>query len=110
MCLVRKRFFAPRLRVKSYDDLNARLVDQCISYARAHRHQEFRAHAERIEIRQYGRVVGNHARSFGRDQTVFDPWHDVPVLARKSDALRNGVPFKDWVLPSGLERIRRKLA
>jgi hypothetical protein len=34
----------------------------------------------------------------------------VPVLARKPGALRNGAPFKDWVLPPGLERIRRKLA
>jgi hypothetical protein len=63
-----------------------------------------------IEIRQDERVVGDHARSFGRDQTVFDPWHYVAVLARKPGALRNGAPFKDWVLPPGLERIRRKLA
>jgi hypothetical protein len=33
----------------------------------------------------------------------------VPVLARKPGALRNGAPFKDWVLPAALERIRRKL-
>ena len=32
------------------------------------------------------------------------------MLARKPGALRNGAPFKDWRLPSGLERIRRKLA
>ena len=63
-----------------------------------------------IEIRQDGRVVGEHARAFGRDQTVFDPWHYVPVLARKPGALRNGAPFKDWVLPAALDRIRRKLA
>lgn len=25
-------------------------------------------------------------------------------------ALRNGAPFKDWVLPTALERVRRKLA
>src|SRR5206468_1843931 len=49
-------------------------------------------------------------RCFGRDQTVFDPWHYVPVLTRKPGALRNGAPFKDWPLPTGLERIRRKLA
>ena len=55
-------------------------------------------------------MVGEHARCFGRYQTVFDPWHHVPVLARKPGALRNGAPFKDWVLPPGLERIRRKLA
>ena len=54
--------------------------------------------------------VADHPRAFGRDQTVFDPWHYVPVLARKPGALRNGAPFKNWVLPSGLDRVRRKLA
>ena len=34
----------------------------------------------------------------------------MPVLARKPGALRNGAPFKDWVLPTAMERIRRKLA
>ena len=71
---------------------------------------EIRAYADRIEIRQDGRVVADHPRAFGRDQTVFDPWHYVPVLARKPGALRNGAPFKNWVLPSGLDRVRRKLA
>jgi len=70
---------------------------------------EIRAYADRIELRQDGRSVGEHPRCFGRDRTVFDPWHYVPVLARKPGALRNGAPFKDWVLPAGLERIRRKL-
>ena len=70
---------------------------------------EIRAYAERIEIRQDGRVVGEHPRSFGRDRTISDPWHYVPVLARKPGALRNGAPFKNWVLPAGLERVRRKL-
>jgi hypothetical protein len=37
-------------------------------------------------------------------------WHYVPILARKPGALRNGAPFKDWVLPAALERVRRKLA
>ncbi len=167
--LVRERFFTPRLRFKTYEELNAWLLDQCIAYAKAHRHPELRdrtvwevfeterpslvpyagrfdgfhavpasvsktclvrfdnnkysvaasavgrpveirAYADRIELRQDGRPVGEHARSFGRDQTVFDPWHYVPVLARKPGALRNGAPFKDWVLPANLERIRRKLA
>ena len=71
---------------------------------------EVRAYADRIELRQEGRLVGEHRRCFGRDQTVFDPWHYVPVLARKPGALRNGAPFKDWVLPSSLDRVRRKLA
>ena len=42
---------------------------------------EVRAYAERIELRQAGRIVGEHPRCFGRDQTVFDPWPYVPMLA-----------------------------
>lgn len=167
--LVRERFFTPRLRVTSYEELNALLLDKAVAYARAHRHPEFRdqtiweafeaergslvpyagrfdgfhavtasvsktclvrfdnnkysvmasavgrpveirAYADRIELRQDGRVVGEHPRNFGRDQTVYAPWHYVPVLARKPGALRNGAPFKDWVLPAGIARVRRKLA
>ena len=167
--LVRERFFAPRLRVKNYDELNAWLLDQVLRYAKAHRHPEqrdrtiwemfeaerpslvpyagrfdgfhslpasvsktclvrfdnnkysviasavgrpveIRAYADRIELRQDGRIVGGHSRCYGRDQTIYDPWHYVPVLARKPGALRNGAPFKDWVLPGAIDRVRRKLA
>jgi transposase len=166
--LVRERFFTPRLRFKSYDELNAWLLDKCIAYAKAHHHPELtgqtiwevfeaerpklvpyagrfdgfhavpasvsktclvrfdnnkysvaasavgrpvevHAYADRIVIRQDGRIVGDHPRSFGRSETVYDPWHYVPVLARKPGALRNGAPFKDWVLPGAMERVRRKL-
>ena len=167
--LVRERFFTPRLRFKTLDELNAWLLDKCISYSKAHRHPELpeqtvwevfeaerpklvpyagrfdgfhavpasvsktclvrfdnnkysvtasavgrpvevHAYADRIIIRQDGRIVAEHPRSFGRGDTVYDPWHYVPVLARKPGALRNGAPFKDWVLPAAIERVRRKLA
>jgi hypothetical protein len=71
---------------------------------------EVHAYADRIIIRQDGRIVAEHPRSFGRGDTLYDPWHYVPVLARKPGALRNGAPFKDWVLPAAMERVRRKLA
>ena len=71
---------------------------------------EVHAYADRVVIRQDGRIVAQHPRSFGRGETVYDPWHYVPVLARKPGALRNGAPFKDWVLPAAMERVRRKLA
>jgi hypothetical protein len=167
--LVRERFFTPRLRFGSYDELNAWLFDKSIAYAKAHRHPELtgqtiweafeaerrqlvpyagrfdgfhsvpasvsktclvrfdnnkysvmanavgrpvevHAYADRIVIRQDGRVVGDHPRSFGRGETIYDPWHYVPVLSRKPGALRNGAPFKDWVLPAAVEQVRQKLA
>jgi transposase len=41
--LVRERFFTPRLRFKSYEEMNGWLLDRCLAYAKAHRHPE---HAE----------------------------------------------------------------
>ena len=55
-------------------------------------------------------IDSEHLRTCGRAETIYDPWHYVPVLARKPGALRNGAPFKDWVLPAAMERIRRRLA
>jgi transposase len=40
--VVRQRFFTPRLRVKSFEELNAWLLDRCVSYARAHKHPELK--------------------------------------------------------------------
>src|SRR6195256_1610621 len=166
--LVRERFFTPRLRVASYEELNAWLLDRCVAYAKAHKHPELadrtvwqafeaegpplvpirgpfdgfhamqasvsktclvrfdnnkysvasravgrpveiQAYADRVVLRQEGAIVGEHRRRFGRGETIYDPWHYVPVLARKPGALRNGAPFKDWLLPASLERVRRKL-
>jgi len=70
---------------------------------------EVHAYADRIRVRQDGGVIADHQRCFGRDQTLYDPWHYVPVLARKPGAMRNGAPFKDWVLPGALGRVRQKL-
>ena len=166
--LVRERFFTPRLRVKSYDELNGLLLERCVAYAKAHAHPEqpdrtvwqmfeaerphlvrhagrfdgfhalpasvsktclvrfdnnkysvnasavgrlveIQAYADRVVIKQDGRMVADHVRCFRRGATIYDPWHYVPVLARKPGALRNGAPFKDWVLPQAIDRIRRKL-
>ena len=70
---------------------------------------EIRAYAGHLECWQEGQVVARHDRVFGRNTTVYDPLHYVPVLARKPGALRNGAPFKEWELPPALRRVRRKL-
>ena len=70
---------------------------------------EIHAYADRIVIRQDGVVVGEHARCFSRDEVIYDPWRYAPVLARKPGGLRNGAPFKSWVPPSAMEKVRRKL-
>jgi len=66
-------------------------------------------YADRIVVRLCDEVVAEHARHFGRDRAVYDPWHYLPVLTTKPGALRNGAPFQDWDLPPALARLRRKL-
>jgi hypothetical protein len=38
--VVRERFFTPRLRVSSYEELNGLLLDRCVAHAKAHKHPE----------------------------------------------------------------------
>src|SRR5690606_29903863 len=38
--LVRARFFTPKLRFKTLEDLNGWLTDKCVSWAKTHRHPE----------------------------------------------------------------------
>ncbi len=70
---------------------------------------EVHAYADRVVVKQDGTVIAEHRRSFGRGETVYDPWHYVPVLARKPGALRNGAPFRDWVMPAAMEKVRKRL-
>ncbi len=60
----------------------------------AKRKVQVRAYADKIVVRCAGEVVAEHARSFGRGRTIYDPWRYLPVLARKPGALRNGAPFQ----------------
>ena len=71
---------------------------------------DIHAYADRLVIGQDERIVAEHERAFGRGERSTTPWHYVPVPARKLGALRNGAPFKDWVLAAALDRIRRRLA
>jgi transposase len=69
-----------------------------------------RAYADRVSFIQSGQLVGLHRRQFGRDKTVFDPWHYLDVLKKKPGALRNGAPFMAWELPDPLQQTRRLLS
>jgi len=75
----------------------------------ARRTVQVRAYADRIVVRRGEEIVAEHARFFGRNRMILDPWHYLPVLAKKPGAWRNGAPFQDWDLPPALARLRRKL-
>ena len=68
-----------------------------------------RAYTDRVDIVADGKIIGTHSRYFGRDKTMFNPWHYVPLLERKPGALRNGAPFKDLDLPVSLQKVQHHL-
>jgi hypothetical protein len=78
---------------------------------------DLHAYADRIVIRQDGAVVGEQRRCFGRAQTIYDPWHYVPVLARirrklatVDDGDRQMVDLLSTVLTDGLAAVEAACA
>ena len=49
--------------------------------------------ADRLRLVADGDIIAEHARCFGRDKFIFNPWHYLPVLERKPGALRHGIPM-----------------
>jgi transposase len=70
---------------------------------------QVRAYADRIVVWCNGQRVGEHQRVFGRDATLYNPLHYLPILARKPGALRNGAPFREWELPPALAQVKTRL-
>ena len=79
--LVRERFFTPRLRFKSYEELNAWLLDRCIAYAKAHKHPEFTGQTVWQASRRSGPSLVPYA---GR----FDGFHALPASVSKTCLVR----------------------
>ena len=68
-----------------------------------------RSTATEVRVVADGAVIAEHARRFGRDQLICDPWHYLPILERKPGALRNGVPFREWDLPIAIQLVRDRI-
>ena len=77
--------------------------------AYANKSVQRRVYAGHIRFYADGLAVAEHERVFGRDATLCDPLHYLPVLERKPGALRNGRPFQGWTLPPGLQSLREAL-
>jgi transposase len=68
-----------------------------------------RIRAGQIQIAADSALIAEHDRCFGRDQLLCDPWHYLSILEKKPGALRHGVPFVQWALPSAIQQVRDRL-
>lgn len=98
----------------------ARVSSQClvtfdcnrysVPCAYANKTVQRRVYAWHVRFYADGKLLAEHKRHFGRDKTFCLPEHYLPLLSRKPGALRNGLPFRDWILPPSLQSVREALA
>ena len=65
--------------------------------------------ADALRVVGEGQVLALHARRVGRDPLLCDPWHSLPILEKKPGALRHGIPFQEWDLPTAIRVVRDRL-
>jgi hypothetical protein len=83
--------------------------DYSVPTAYAHGDVTVVGSVERVKIVAQGHLVANHARSWDRDQTIYEPVHYLALLERKPGAFDFAKPLADWPLPACFWSLRRRL-
>jgi hypothetical protein len=79
--VLRERLFKPRLRFKTYAEMNAWLLDQCVVHARAHAHPEDRTQT----VWQMFEAERAHLVAYAGP---FDGFHALPAAVSKTCLVR----------------------
>ena len=54
--------------------------------------------------------MARHARSYGREEMIFNPLHHLALLKRKSNAGRiEAAPLQGWRLPEEFNELRQQM-
>ena len=89
--IIRGRFFTPRLRFKTYDELNAWLLDQCVAYARRHPHPGVQGQDCLAGVRGRASVPGRLSRAVRRlPRGPGVGVEDLPGALRQQQVQRGG--------------------
>ncbi len=96
-------------RVSSLSLVRYRTNDYSVPVAYGHREVLVRGYVDRVVISCGSEVIARHARSYDRDDYVFDPVHYLPLLERKVGALDQAAPLAGWELPEEFGVLRRLL-
>jgi transposase len=62
-----------------------------------------------VRITFEDRVVATHPRCWDREQSVFNPVHDLALLERKPGGFDFARPLAEWELPACFDLLRRRL-
>jgi hypothetical protein len=97
------------VRVSSISLVRYRTNDYSVPTQFGHRQVLVKAYVHRVVIVCGSEVIAEHARSYEREATVYDPLHYLALLEHKSRALDQAAPLVGWQLPECFAHLRRLL-
>ncbi len=96
-------------RVSSLSLVRYRGTDYSVPTAYGHREVLIRGYVHEVVISCGADIVARHARSYEREDFVFDPLHYLALLEQKIGALDQAAPLAGWDLPEEFTTLRRLL-
>ncbi len=96
-------------RVSSLSLVRYRGTDYSVPTAYGHREVMIRGYVDKVVISCGAEIIARHARSYEREDFVFDPLHYLALLEQKIGALDQAAPLVGWDLPEEFTVFRRLL-
>ena len=96
-------------RVTSLSLVRYRRNDYSVPTAYGHRDVAVKGYVDVVVIVCGSEEIARHRRSYGREELIVDPLHDLALLERKTGALDQAAPLTGWALPDEFLRLRRLL-
>jgi transposase len=96
-------------RVSSLSLVRYRTNDYSVPTAYGHRDVVVKGHVSEVVIGCGSEVIARHARSYEREDFIFEPLHYLALLEQKSNALDQAAPLQAWALPEEFLQLRRLL-
>jgi transposase len=96
-------------RVSSLSLVRYRTNDYSVPTEYGHREVLVKGYVNHIDICMGADTIARHARSYGREEFIYNPLHYLALLEQKPRALDQAAPLQDWVLPETFDRLRRVL-
>lgn len=75
----------------------------------AHEPLTLRAYVSRIEISTSTTLIASHARCWGRQQDILNPYHYLGLIARRPRAFDHAQVIRQWQWPSAFDRYFQQL-
>jgi hypothetical protein len=95
--------------VSSLSLVRYRLNDYSVPTTYGHRDVLVRGYVHDVVISCGTEVIARHARSYEREDFVFDPLHYLALIEQKINALDQAAPLAGWQLPEEFMTLRRLL-